>query len=179
MEAKDTDTVMTMATINTIMEQKSKNGDGETVTGWCRIIAKAQAKISFKAGYQAGLRQQGTPLMDAESRLVEEEYRMKVHEELRKDHTEIEQFKEAKDTQLFFIINYKGERIDLTKEFRRQAKYSFKRGQDDGFNIGLEQGEAEGIKEVVEWIESNGHQDSVIYSEWQAFLKDIGYKEKE
>ena len=59
-----------------------------------------------------------------------------------------------------------------------EAKDDYLRGQDNGFEVGLEQGEAEGIRKVVEWVESNGHQDSVIYSEWKAFLKEIGYKEE-
>jgi len=48
MEAKDT--VMTLAEINKIRLSKSQEGIEETVTGWCKIIAQAQAEISFKAG---------------------------------------------------------------------------------------------------------------------------------
>ena len=66
----------------------------------------------------------------------------------------------------------------LKQSLKAQDKISIKRGRDYGFEVGMEQGEAEGIRKVVEWVESNGHQDSVIYSEWKAFLKSIGYKEE-
>ncbi len=48
LEAKDT--VMTIAAINEVRLQKSKEGKAENVTGWCKIIAQGQAEISFKAG---------------------------------------------------------------------------------------------------------------------------------
>ncbi len=49
------DTVMTMAEINQIRIKES--GEGQTVTGWCKIIAKKQADISWKAGEQEGRRE--------------------------------------------------------------------------------------------------------------------------
>ena len=42
---------------------------------------------------------------------------------------------EAKDTQIFFIINSKGRRIDLTDEFGRQAEVSFKAGIREAISV--------------------------------------------
>lgn len=39
---KEKPPVLTMAQINAIQLEKSKRGNGETVTGWCKIVAQAQ-----------------------------------------------------------------------------------------------------------------------------------------
>ncbi len=49
----------------------------------------------------------------------------------------------------------------LQEIFLTQAEISFKAG----------------VREVVKWIESNGHQDSVIYSEWQKKCKEWGIED--
>lgn len=75
---------------------------------------------------------------------------------------------------------------------KAQAEISFERGKDVGFEIGLEQGRAEGIRKVVDWIEQDVHKihrnppndDKVAMwrfndSEWQAKLKEWGIDVKD
>ena len=55
----------------------------------------------------------------------------------------------------------------------------FKAGTDYGFEVGIEQGKAEGRREVVEWVELHKPYLAVnIHHEWQAQLKDWGLDSK-
>mgnify|MGYP001614744060 FL=1 len=51
----------------------------EIVTIDCFPLHKTQAKISFEAGYNAGLREQGSPRADLENELADDEFRKAYH----------------------------------------------------------------------------------------------------
>ena len=59
-----------------------------------------------------------------------------------------------------------------------QAEITWDIASTYGFEIGIEQGKAEGRREVVEWINNNIAFANIglSYKEWQAFKKEKGIK---
>jgi len=66
--------------------------------------AKAQAEISFKAGYEEGMKSQGTPRTDLECELADEEFRKEFHI-ARKD-TNMELYKAGIREVMEWIYNF-------------------------------------------------------------------------
>ena len=66
----------------------------------------------------------------------------------------------------------------LRKALKKQAEISYKAGEVAGYKRGLEMEEPylEGIREVVEWVESNIMltPSTPVYNKWQAFKKENG-----
>ena len=101
---------------------------------------------------------------------------------------------EAKDTVLKTEWMSKEVAKDQNALLLKQAEISFQRGKQIGFEIGIEQGKAEGRREVVKWINNliigiegckfeerlDGDKGCVVLdmneNQWQAQKKDWGIK---
>ena len=69
-------------------------------------IAEAQAEISFKAGYEQGLKEQGSPRADEEIRLAAKEYAETFRREWIKDEKLIEPFKAGKKAGIREVVEW-------------------------------------------------------------------------
>ena len=104
MEAKDT--VMSDREIKSVLlEVADRYYDAEIqVTVSHTALAQTQAEISFKFGYEQGLREQGSPRADAEIRLADEEYAREFRKEWIEDEKLIEPFKAGKEAGIREVV---------------------------------------------------------------------------
>ena len=175
MEAKDT--VMSDREIKSVLlEVADRYYDAEIqVTVSHTALAQTQAEISFKFGYEQGLREQGSPRADAEIRLADEEYAREFRKEWIEDNKELDIFKAGREQE---------KQEWLMKTDPEKARDNFTRQI-------IERAYAQGRREVVGWVNLNSVEpklkvkyldgvEALVLSSmlwldkpsWQAFLKE-------